>query len=421
MHRVPLALCTALALSLLAGPSLAHAQTDAPIDLLHAVGTDVAVSSVYRSQATQAARLIDGDLETAWNSRTGDLVGAWIEVRLPADAQVTSIAMTPGFTHHTADRDLFTSNHRVSSVHVLHDGAEVGTFPLDISAPALVTIPVHGTGGVYRIEIAAVTVGSRADWRETCISELRVMGHAPGAAAGTRLPRTAVGALPAPVAATAPDRTAVARTQRRDVAWLTSAWADLQHDIDDQDENTGEPTPDADLRAGFERQRDAILLRIAGLVTPIDASRGDALRLEETRIADWMTIRSRGALLTAMLERVTSALEAVAAFLGDDESRCRTARALAGIRLRRAASASHIAAYYDLIAVAQDGETPDRHGALVESDEEELGDAVLEWDRNARGVATRMGRRRAAADASAAAEWAPFLAQVEIAHAACGW
>ena len=416
------ALPLVLAIASFGGSAIARAQSVAPVDLLHAVGTELAVSSVYRSQATQAARLVDGDLETAWNSRTGDLVGAWIEVRLPADATVTSLAMTPGFTHHTADRDLFTSNHRVSSVRVLHDGSDLGTFPLDVTAPALVTIPVQGGGGVYRVEIVAVTPGSRSDWRETCISELRVMGTAPGAAAGTRLPRTAVGALPAPVAPAAADRTAIARADRRDVAWLVTAWNEPQHDVDSQDENTGEPDPDAELRAEFEQQRDAILRRVAALVAPIDPARSDALRLEEARIADWRTLGSRSALLTAMLERVTGALEAVATFLGDDESRCRTARALAGIRLRRAASASHIRAYYQLIEESMDGVSPSEPGGRhLDEDDEQLGDASLEWERNARGVATRMSRRRAPADSSAAAEWAPFLAQVEIAHAACGW
>ncbi len=39
--------------------------TTPPVDLLHAVGTELAVSSAYRDQASQVARLVDGDLATA--------------------------------------------------------------------------------------------------------------------------------------------------------------------------------------------------------------------------------------------------------------------------------------------------------------------------------------------------------------------
>lgn len=178
-----------------------------PVDLLRATSTEIAVSSAYRDDPGQAAKLVDGDLETAWNSRTGDLEGAWIDVSLPEGATVTSIELTAGFTHRSATADLFEGNHRVSRVRVLREGVEVGAFDVDPTSRALQSIPVHGAGGLYRIEIAAVVAGSRAEWREACISELRVMGHAPGASAGTTTPRVAVGALPtaepAPADATA--------------------------------------------------------------------------------------------------------------------------------------------------------------------------------------------------------------------------
>ncbi len=77
------------------------------LDLLHAVRSDLAASSAYRNQSSQVAALIDGDLETAWNSRTGELVGAAIEVRLPADVHVNAIALTAGFTHMQRGTDLF--------------------------------------------------------------------------------------------------------------------------------------------------------------------------------------------------------------------------------------------------------------------------------------------------------------------------
>lgn len=92
-------------------PAAAASQTPI-VDLLQSVATDVAVSSVYRDETAQVGRLADGDLESAWNSRTGDLVGAWIDVRLPATAAVTSIAMTAGFTRRTDSGDLYTEGER---------------------------------------------------------------------------------------------------------------------------------------------------------------------------------------------------------------------------------------------------------------------------------------------------------------------
>jgi len=81
------------------------------VDLLHAVQTEAGVSSAYRDDVSQVARLFDGDLETTWNSRTGDLAGSWIEISLPEDVTVTAIEITAGYTKVDGDRDLFTGNH----------------------------------------------------------------------------------------------------------------------------------------------------------------------------------------------------------------------------------------------------------------------------------------------------------------------
>lgn len=174
-------------------------RTDAPAaeprDLLHRVPAAVAVSSAYRDSAAQVARLVDEDFETAWNSRTGDLDGAWIDVRLPENARVTAIQMTVGFTHVTDRADLFTGNHRVRRVRVTHGGETVGETTLDPDRRGLQTIPVEGGGGDYRIELVELVPGTRDDWREACVSELRVLGHAPIAHA-VYTPRSAIGTLP---------------------------------------------------------------------------------------------------------------------------------------------------------------------------------------------------------------------------------
>ena len=165
------------------------------VDLLHAVVTRVAVSSAYRDDSAQVSRLVDGDVETAWNSRSGDLVGAFIEVDVPPEASVRAIAMTTGFTHTTARADLFTGNHRVSRVRLSRDGAALGEHTLDTSGRGLVEIPVSQPGGRFRIEVLETLPGERSDWRELCVSELRVLGTAPGARPASASPATSVGAL----------------------------------------------------------------------------------------------------------------------------------------------------------------------------------------------------------------------------------
>jgi len=168
-----------------------------PVDLLRAVPTAVAVSSAYRDSDAQAANLVDGDLETAWNSRTGELAGAWVALRVPADARVTAIEMTAGYTKVTERADLFTGNHRVARVRVTRGGETVAEAALDPESRQLQAVPIEGGGGGdFRVEIVELVAGSRDDWRETCISELRVLGHAPDAEPGRHAPRTAIGALP---------------------------------------------------------------------------------------------------------------------------------------------------------------------------------------------------------------------------------
>lgn len=170
---------------------------DAPvIDLLHGVPTELRVSSTFEDRGDLIAKLVDDDLETAWNSRTGDLVGAWIQVRLPDGASVAELALTVGVTR--ADRpSYFAANHRVAKVRILREGKELGSFDLDPESRALQTLPVTGGGGTWRIEVAGVRPGSRASWREVCISELRIMGRAADGRAGAYTPRFGVGAAAA--------------------------------------------------------------------------------------------------------------------------------------------------------------------------------------------------------------------------------
>jgi hypothetical protein len=154
-----------------------------PVNLLTAEPTIVAVSSTVANAAIVPAHLVDGDLGTAWNSRTGELQGAWIGARVPADARVTAIRMTVGFTRTDPKLgDLFTMNPRIRKVRVLRDGAPIAERTFDLAVRTLQDIPIDRPGGEYRIEVVEVVPGTKLSWREVCVSELEIWGT-PGASA----------------------------------------------------------------------------------------------------------------------------------------------------------------------------------------------------------------------------------------------
>lgn len=307
-------------------PSRGFAQ---PTDLLRAVGTELAVSSVYRGQARQAHRLVDGTLDSAWNSSSGDLVGAWIEVRLPADARVTGVALTAGFTHRP---DLFEGNHRVTRVRILREGEVLAERPVDPRSREMQTLAVEGGGGVYRIEVTGVLPGSRASWRELCISELQVLGTAPGMRPGARFPRIAVGALPVAATTTAPpDRAAVARTHRQLTARLLREWSEYERALYASNQDTGTPGPTPEEIVRLRATRERLLARVLQAVEDIDVERADGIRAAIAREDTYY----RAAAPNRELAALASAMAALAEWLGDDTARCRWARAHADLRMLR--------------------------------------------------------------------------------------
>lgn len=165
---------------LLLTPS-AHAQPAAPVDLVHHLGLVLSVSSTVGNGRDLPAHLIDGDLNTAWSSRTGELAGARVSVSLPDDAEVTAIALTAGLTR-TTPQDLFRMNPRVARVEISRDGVVLREAALDVENPGLQTLPVSGRGGRWSVRVREVRPGTRPAWREVSLSELRVMGRAPARA-----------------------------------------------------------------------------------------------------------------------------------------------------------------------------------------------------------------------------------------------
>lgn len=167
----------ALSLALLALAPAAGAQTPPPVDLIHHLGLVVRVSSSVGNGRDLPAHLIDGDLATAWSSRTGELAGATVSVLVPDDAEVTAVALTAGLTR-TVPRDLFRMNPRVARVAIARDGTVVREAALDVEDAGVQTIPVAGRGGLWTVRVAEVRAGARPAWREVSVSELRVMGRA---------------------------------------------------------------------------------------------------------------------------------------------------------------------------------------------------------------------------------------------------
>lgn len=180
-----------------------HAGPGAPprpplrVNLLTAAPSVVAVSSTVANAKIVPAHLVDGDLSTAWNSRTGDLEAAWIGARVPASAHVTTIRMTVGFTAIDPKLgDLFTKNPRIRSVRVLRDGVIVAVQTLDPNARILQDIPIDQPGGDYKVEVVDIVSGSSASWREICVSEFEVWGTlAPGASMRQSKPTVRVGSF----------------------------------------------------------------------------------------------------------------------------------------------------------------------------------------------------------------------------------
>jgi hypothetical protein len=159
----------------------AGAPPPAAIELLHAVDARVTVSSRVDNARIKPEHLVDRDLQTAWNSRTGDLVGAWIEIELPPKVVAKQIRMTIGHTSKgPRHEDWFTMNPRIHRVGVTSGGVGLAAHTFDLGKRDLQTIDLGDKGSnKIRIEVQDIEPGSKKAWREICVSELEVWGTAP--------------------------------------------------------------------------------------------------------------------------------------------------------------------------------------------------------------------------------------------------
>lgn len=220
----------------------AHAPAAAGLDdLLHFTDARIGVSSKVDNPRDFAEHVADGRLDTAWNGKTGDLVGGWIGFRVPKETRVRVIELVVGYAAKSKKgEDLFTMNHRIAKVRVTRDGAKVLEHAFDPDVRDYQRIVLDAPGGDFKLEVLETKAGTKKEWRELVVSELRVLGVA-GAAkrATTGIPRVHVGGFDAPppavVAATPPSRATV-RPSAASVDALCKAFLDgptrAFHDLD---------------------------------------------------------------------------------------------------------------------------------------------------------------------------------------------
>lgn len=157
------------------------ASKAALIDLTRGVPVEIMVSSQVQNPAILPKHLVDGDLNTAWNSKTNQLEGAWIDVDARDGSLISELRFTVGHTGHgKKGEDYFTMNPRIAKVAVYtnidaQNEVQLGEYKLDIANRGLQTVAFTPRHQV-RLEIVDIAPGSQKSWRETCVSELQAWG-----------------------------------------------------------------------------------------------------------------------------------------------------------------------------------------------------------------------------------------------------
>jgi hypothetical protein len=137
----------------------------------------VAVSSRVANPRDLPEHLVDRREETAWNGKTGDLVGGWLAFRVPKAAHVSHVLVSAGFDKVSAKKeDLFTANVRIARVRLKKGDTVLREAALDPSVRTPQRIDVDQSGGDFTLEVLEVVPGTHAGWRELTVSELVVMG-----------------------------------------------------------------------------------------------------------------------------------------------------------------------------------------------------------------------------------------------------
>jgi hypothetical protein len=233
--------------SAVSSPTVDAAAGGAVVDLLYETPSTVAVSSRVDNPHDFPEHLVDRRAETAWNGKSGDLVGGWIAFRVPADAEVKEVLLTVGYDRKTDKEDLFAENQRVSKVRLTREGKTLREVTLDPERRTPQSIEVGTPGGAFKIEVLAVAAGTKPSWKELTLSELSVRG-VPGKAHKKKpgAPRVLVGSLDAPAIQARTFATAEAACQKM----VSDAKIALEEDKSSPWHTAGEAMPEATCSKG---------------------------------------------------------------------------------------------------------------------------------------------------------------------------
>ena len=175
------------------------AVAPARVELLHSYLAFVEVSSHVRNKTIKPEHLVDGDLQTAWNSVTGELVGAWLEINA-SGMQIDEVRLTVGHTGKgPKGEDYWVMNPRIEKVAVLDGPKVVATVALDPDNRGLQSVKLPAPLSKVRLRVEEVVMGTKKTWREVCVSELEAWGMPPaGAKPSKRVPVVSVFEPPPP-------------------------------------------------------------------------------------------------------------------------------------------------------------------------------------------------------------------------------
>lgn len=168
----------------------------AMVELLHSVPATIRVSSRVANKAILPAHIADGDSTTAWNSRTGDLRGAWIDLSVPG-AAIRDVRLIVGHTGRgPKGEDYFTMNPRIRAITLLDEDKEIARAELDIASRDLQVVKLPEPHAHVRVRIDDLVPGTRPAWREACVAEIEAWGTLPAGVSARKLQPTVEVALP---------------------------------------------------------------------------------------------------------------------------------------------------------------------------------------------------------------------------------
>lgn len=146
------------------------------VDLLRVTPSLVSVSSRSDGPRDFPEHLVDGNPETAWKTRNGDIVGAWVAFRVPDDAYVSHVMMSVGSERQSAGRDYFMEGPRITSVRVYRHNRRVSDVSLDPTMRQPQRIEINQPGGDFKIMVTSVVDGPPLPPHGLAVSQLSVMG-----------------------------------------------------------------------------------------------------------------------------------------------------------------------------------------------------------------------------------------------------